>query len=966
MAGVLTVRADTDVNSTSRSASIAGLSLGLNVQEARSKAETIANSLAIGIDGGEGNDVIHSTATMTLNSTATATTKTTSAANTGFNIAGASSAESAASAGTNVTATGIGIRGGPSVLDVNESDADRIINEGPISVNTAASATTQSTSTAASTTFIGTATGKAVSDASAQVLADGIGIDGGAGNDTITNKNTLTVQTTANGSVTATSNVNANVAFGGASSKGVSDASANVLATATGIIGGSGDDEITNLAPVTVKAESIGSINASSKVDAEVVFGGAASKAVSDASATKKGIAIGIDGGDGNDAITNYSKLSITANSSGSVTSQSNASAKSFFRSASSMTSSAAALEGVVDAAGIIGGNGDDKIKNSGNVDSIADAQLTVASSSVSTAKSTFSSASARAYSDSTAQAKATSLGISGDNGNDIIENEGVVKASATANLDVQAASVAIAHSTFGSESTEAASSNYAAGVSTARGISAGAGDDQIINKGLVTVEAGSTVKVSNLTVSSSGPAYSDAGTLALAYAKGIDGGAGNDGILNTDTVFVNAAPRISSATRTFADGNVDGKVGIVFNAAATGITGGAGNDTIRNEGNILVVVGAPVTGSSVSANAASGSTTITDKSFTTSADPKDLAGKWIRITGGANPDFFTQVVAFDPASGTFTLRDPLKHDLTAATAYTLYDYGSKTADITSLDVTVGGRTRVDAATTASVQAKGIVGGDGDDNIVNAGTITVSASNHIEAVKVSITGNIVADTRVESTVNAVGIEGNDRSSVTTASNSGTNVFTDISRKGEDPEAIVGKSLLFKSGSSTDFATLVVAFNSDTGTFTLANPLPSGGLARGDIYTLGGGSDTITNQGAIDVKADSKINASSWSLSFGPANIDGMGRAQAFSAGMRGGDFNDSIQNYGDISTRSTAEVSSANRAIAVFGNSGQKLSFSRPTAMRWEWTWAQAMTISSMPRMARLILKRPPRLMSQV
>ncbi len=120
---------------------------------------------------------------------------------------------------------------------------------------------------------------------------------------------------------------------------------------------------------------------------------------------------------------------------------------------------------------------------------------------------------------------------------------------------------------------TEAASSNYAAGVSTARGISAGAGDDQVINKGLVTVEAGSTVKVSTLIVSSDGPAYSDAETLALAYAKGIDGGAGNDGILNTDTVFVKAAPKISSATKTFG-GNVDGKVGIVFNAAATGITG--------------------------------------------------------------------------------------------------------------------------------------------------------------------------------------------------------------------------------------------------------------------------------------------------------------------------------------------------------------------------------------------------------
>ncbi len=91
-----------------------------------------------------------------------------------------------------------------------------------------------------------------------------------------------------------------------------------------------------------------------------------------------------------------------------------------------------------------------------------------------------------------------------------------------------------------------------------------------------------------------------------------------------------------------------------------------------------MVVVGAPATVSSVSENAVSGSTTITDKSFTTPADPKELVGKWIRITGGENPDFFTQVVAFDPQTRTFTLRDPLKYDLSTARAYTLYDYGSK------------------------------------------------------------------------------------------------------------------------------------------------------------------------------------------------------------------------------------------------------------------------------------------------
>ena len=73
-----------------------------------------------------------------------------------------------------------------------------------------------------------------------------------------------------------------------------------------------------------------------------------------------------------------------------------------------------------------------------------------------------------------------------------------------------------------------------------------------------------------SLTVSGSGPASSDAETRALAYVVGADGGAGADLISNMDTILVKAAPRISSATRTFGSkGHVDGKASILLNAAA-------------------------------------------------------------------------------------------------------------------------------------------------------------------------------------------------------------------------------------------------------------------------------------------------------------------------------------------------------------------------------------------------------------
>ena len=926
--GVLDITADTQVISSSRSSTVTGLGLGLNVQEAQSRAETVANSLAVGIDGGEGNDAINSTAAISLNAFSDAFTQAVSATNTGFNIAGASSGEAVAGAATNVTATGIGIRGGTSELAVDQTDADVIINEGPISVTTTVSATTQSTSTADSTTFIGAATGKAVSDASARVLAEGIAIEGGADHDTITNKDTLTVKTAANGSVTSTSNVDSDVIFGDASSKGVSDASANVAAKAIGIDGGADDDVINSQGLITIEATSTGSVTAASNVNADVTFGSASSKAMSDASATRRASAWGIDGGHGSDVITNQDTLNVTATSDGKVTSKSHANADATFGSTSSSTVTAAAAEGGAAAAGIIGGSEDDKIMNLGSVDSIAEAKLTVLSSSVSISDSTFGDAYAAAVSVSTAQGKAASTGVSGDGGNDLIENEGVINVRASSSTTVNSITAAIADSTFGDADTVAKSANFAAGETSAIGLSAGKGNDEILNSELISVEADNTVAVKALTVSSSGPAYSDAGTLALAYSRGVDGGTDDDGILNTDTVFVKAAPRILSATRTFGSGGkVDGKVGILLNAAATGITGGEGNDAINNEGNVLVFVGVQERGSTVSEDAVSGSTTFTDESLIT-APPKDLVGKWIRIAGGENADFFTQVVAFDPQTGKFTLRDLLKYDLPKDAQYVLYDYGDKTPDITALNVTVGGRTRVDASTTASVQAKGIVGGDGADHIVNAGATAVSASNLVKTVELSVTGNIVADTRIESTVNAVGIEGNDQSSATDVSDGGTNLFTDLSRKGEDPDAIVGKPLLFKSGSSADFATRVVAFDPDTGTFTLGDPLPSGGLMRGDIYTLGGGSDSITNMGAIGVRADSAIDASSWSLSFRSADIESIGRAQALSAGMRGGESDDSLQNYGNVSTRSTADVSSREQVTVKFGEGAeQKLSF---------------------------------------
>ncbi len=929
--GNYALSADTQVSSTSRSSTVTGLSIGLNVQAAQSTAGTISDALAIGIDGGEGRDEINSTANLTITAVSNADTTATSSSNTGFNIAGSSSGNAVAGATTEVTASGVGIKGGLAVLGVDESDTDVITNEGFISVTTRVAANTTATSTADSITFLGAAEGTAVSDASATVLADGIGIDGGADDDMITTRNTISVTTTADGSVTSTSNVDAYATFGGASSMGVSDASANVSAEGTGISGGTGDDTINSFALVAVQAEAVGSVSATSDIDADVTFGGASSKAVSDASVIKKGIATGIDGGAGRDWIINFDRLDVRAISAGTVSSTSRAAADATFGSTSSLTTTAAALEGAVATAGILGGSGADSITNLGRIDSIADATLHVRNSSIATADSTFGSSDARAYSVSTIQGNASALGVSGDDGNDVIENAGVVNTSAIANTTVDSVTVAIADSTFGSEYTEAVSSNFAAGESTAKGLISGAGSDAVLNSDLVMVAAGGAVNIASAVYSSDGPASSDARTMALAHASGIDSGAEDDRVANTGTILVTAAPRIQSATRTFGSGgNVDGNVGILLEADAQGIAGGEGDDLISNDGDLMVFIGGAETESTVSAAATSGATTFIDVNRI-GEDGDTIIGKWVRIQASDDRYFVSKIAAFDPATGIFTLQDPIEYDLAVDDDYILYDFGEKTPDIQSVQVTVGGRTYVDASTTAAIRATGIEGGDGNDAIRNTGAIEVKASNLIRTVGVTIGRNIDADSDTESAVDAVGIAGDGNtaaSTVTADSENGTATFVDTTRIGADPATVLGKRIRFITGDSADFFTVVVGFDPVTGTFTLRDSLPESGISIGDGYALGGGQNIVANAGEIGVEADAAIDASGWVLNFGGSPvIESEGRAQARSAGLQGGGYDDVLQNSRQIEVQSAADVRSEQRVTAIFSETDQTLVF---------------------------------------
>jgi uncharacterized protein YhjY with autotransporter beta-barrel domain len=905
-------------------------SLGLAVADTQSDASTVSRALATGIDSGGGADELFTSSQMAVKavstSTSTGTTKATNILPVGVSLQSA-----VANTSGTADATARGIDGG--------AGGDAVLAEGALDVSAEAVATGKSRSAAVNGPVgAGLSIQEAQAEAATVASSLAIGIDGGDGDDAIESDATITLNAISDASAESVSATNSGFNIVGASfGESAADASTLAASAGIGIAGGDGLDDIRSNKAISVTAKSTAIVDSTSTVNSETFIGAATGKAASEGSARLAAMATGIDGGAGGDTITSRDAITVLAVSDGTAESNARAEANVEFGTASTNTASAAAAEAMAGAAGISGGEGDDTILSFSSVDATAKSKLDVTVSSVSISEVTFGAAFAGAAANSSSQTSAAATGIDGGEGIDFIQSVAPISASATATTTVRSTTMALADSTIGSSRTVAKSYTTAGGEAVATGIASGDGSDTIINTGPIAAAADGTVSVAALTVSSRGPASADARTLATANAMGINGAAGDDEIWNTGEMLVAAAPRIGLASRTFGrGGNVQGRVGIELAADAKGIAGGDGDDTITNEGDILVVVGRQ-SDATVTESSASGTYTFTDGARQ-GEDADALIGQWVRIRRDNDepeweddPDFFTVVEAFDPETGTFTLRDPVKYDLRAnSTTYTLFDCLAGGPDVAASTLTAGGRVFVDASTTASIHATGIDGHDGDDDIMNSAAIRVKASNAIEMGSREVGNNINTDMRTQSTVDATGIAGDvdDQSTVTEDSASGTTTFTDDERIGEDPDTIVSRPILFKTGESAGLLTVVEAFDPETGAFTLRDPIPAGGLSTGDWYALGGGSDEITNFGAINVEADAAIDASGSAVTYGgDADIESTGKAQAVSFGVRGGEYDDSLVNWAPISTRSTSSVSSTQRAAAVFGQAEQKLSF---------------------------------------
>ena len=549
-----------------------------------------SSSSLVGLDGGDGGDLLYNAGDTTVTSVLS-----TVVSNSSWVLAGA--ANDAGSFSTSGNATGI--RGG--------RGQDEIINGGIVDVDVFTSLSAQSGS--------GAIFGEAGAGVSLTADSLATGIDGAAENDVIVNLRTLDVLART----TATSDTSALAVIGNAAAA----ASLAANADARGILGGAGADQIANDLVVGVTA--VTALTAPSQASAPI------GTAQTSLNASASAFATGIDGEDGADEIQNNGSVFVSAVSSLTASGQ----ASVVIGNANSQVGSSADAR----ATGLAGGTGDDMLLNRGTIASSAFA-LPTTENGIGGAGFV---ANEVATSTATASSNATVVSL-GDGGNMLV-NEGLLSglAGGNANADANAAGGWII-----SLNVPAVANTHAAVVApTVIGIAGGSGSNQLVNEGALTVAA-SPASTATARANGSG-AFAGTGTATAsgtaqdAVATGIRLGAGDNSVRNSGTLLVVASPNATAQANSDADGfsfsNPDSTASATAtanNALSVGIEVGNGNNEIVNEGTLTVST-APVA-LQAAANAASGNIEVGIDAFATAtARANDARAYGIRTGGGSN-----------------------------------------------------------------------------------------------------------------------------------------------------------------------------------------------------------------------------------------------------------------------------------------------------------------------------------------
>ena len=804
-------------------------------------SNTNATSYSTGISAGAGLDKILNLGSIRSEANSAAKGTTVSAT-----LAGASFADLSSIAESNA----IGIATG--------TGEDKLLNKA--SIDAIANATANGTSVAAGLA------GFFDGDASTTVTANAMGIDLGSGDDEAFSEGAINIAANSNSKVTSGTG-----ALAGAASAKVNTTSSVV---ATGIGGGEGNDLIINKGNITIGTGSVTDpwMSSLTSTSFSLAIAGAA---IAESTLFAKTESVGVDGGAGDDRISNAGDLNIAATSNNSSTNTS----IGIFGAASSEGRSGA----ITEATGIAGGEGLNEIANTALIGVSAGAFVNLNSTTY-----TFAGASGGG---GTLAAQSIAVGISGGSEADKIENAAAIQVSAASALTASNKT----NVTFGG----AAGSVTSGSVTTAMGIDSGEGDDYISNRADITVSSLGTGSISSTSFSFIGGSSSTAVMTSASVAKGIDAGIGSDRIHSEGNITATANSSLTAdggTTSTFGSGNIAATV--AAEARAAGIETSNGDNHISNINNITVNSLA----SSKSDNDASAGVFFAGSTTRSSATVKGT-GYGIKTDG-------IKAVVWNEGNVNVT-RSGTAQSISASKGDILADFFGINVDA-----------RAYATSTAnSTEVYGIWGGNGTNIVFNKGSINTTARPHVyarsDADGDGLDGDGIARaTATADNVKAFGIwlgnadnyilnEGSISANALPSAN--TNATTDADEQGDmDPNTTArannanamsiwtgnGNNQIINTGSlfASSVANIDKARAHADGHFTIANvdgdsdaTASATGINATGIKT-GHGDNWLLNQGTITVSARPRAIADAVADGDGTEG-DGHADANAFVSGF---------------------------------------------------------------------------------
>ena len=960
--GDMTLYSESDVEAVGVSLGISGSMEGSVEGKALSDSSAAASAKAIGISGGSGFDAITNYADIFA---AGDTRATAVGVSVDVDLSGEGSVEGAALSNASVLAEAevTGIDSG--------DDADVIDNRGAVALWSSAEATGVAVSLDIAGSLKGDALGKAVSDASVMANAAATGIAGGVGNDTIASDGSdisavvAASATAVSVGLTVSGSMEGNVA-----GEALTDGSATANATATGIDGGLGIDTISNRANIFENVDADATTVAVG-VDVAIVIeegGNSSGAALSDASVTANAAASGIAGGGDADAIDNRGDIELLSNSDATGVAVALTVAGTMKGDAEGASVSDASVMAASTAIGINGGEGDDAINNEGIItlmngvgDDEIDADATAVSVTLTVSGSMEGNVAGEALSDSSATAAAMAIGIDGGSGSDEITNRGAIVGNVDSNatavgvgLDVSLI-IAKEGDAEGNVSGAALSDASVTATSLATGIDGGEGTDKIDNRGDLSLSAvtDATGVAASLTVAGSvaskggvegeisGKAFSNTSTVASAEVTGIDGGEDNDQIINTGNFSLlraqssstGVAASLSISAGIAANGNakvnVEGVAAsdsrVTAQAMASGLDGGLGDDEIDNGGEIRLLSSSDATGVAANLNITGalsykGVTTADVSGSAISNSSVSATAEATGIDGGWGKDTIHN-------SGNITLMNEDIFDADALGASASLNISGNVAIKGVATGTVEGTAASNATVIAKATATGIDGGEDNDSIFNNGAINLLPASSADGISASlnVSGNMAGESEGASMSNAsvtamstaTGIDGGEGNDSITNEGIISLMEQEEGEEQVDAEALGVAASLNISGNLNGTAEgQALAKATTTADATATGISGSGGI------------DTISNTAAItaDVDSDAKGVAVAADVTFtvngtaeGSSLSDVSTTANSTAVGIDAGEDDDSIDNSGEIQLSADADATSTAVSVTIAG-----------------------------------------------